>query len=543
MGERLLDGPGVARFSPDGRVVAAGAKLGVRLLDADTLVPLPAGYLPHPDPISDVAFSPDGTLLLTGHETGSAQLWDVATRKPIGPPAVLLGPICAVAFTPDGKTCVCVAADGTVRRWPVPTPFAEPDLARLADRVALMTGQRMDDNQGLDFVPADEWRSLRERLVGEGSTALVPLRPAADWHDMVAAYAEQDGDSFGAEWHLDRLAALRPGDWTIPARRGRILARAGRREEAASAYAAARSLAPSPGVLAEWLRAAAADDEAAKRLDAGLWNLDRAVEIAPDDWVSLAARAALADKAGHHDRASADADAALRLGADSSVLMQMADRAASRASSAAEWSRLAALLVAASKGATLPIDDLYRLAIARLKAGDRTGYRAACNGIAGRIPPPGAPVYLGDAIAATTAFSVGPGATDDWSVPLSFVDRILTRFAEREAAEPSLKEGLKTWRRLFLHIRGALLYRAGRPGEATAALRDPMSLHPAGGEMSDWLFLALAEHALGRPDQAQAAAARARAARPAPGIGTAWDRAEIELLAAELESVLPTPRK
>jgi hypothetical protein len=36
-----------------------------------------------------------------------------------------------------------------------------------------MTGQRMDDNQGLDSVPADEWRSLRANLVGDRSTALV----------------------------------------------------------------------------------------------------------------------------------------------------------------------------------------------------------------------------------------------------------------------------------------------------------------------------------------------------------------------------------
>ena len=91
LGERPLDGDGVTRFSPDGRVVAAAANLGVRLLDGDTLAPLPAGYLPHPDPITDVAFSPDGAFLLTAHESGSAQLWDVATRKPVGPPAVLIG--------------------------------------------------------------------------------------------------------------------------------------------------------------------------------------------------------------------------------------------------------------------------------------------------------------------------------------------------------------------------------------------------------------------------------------------------------------------
>src|SRR5207237_3843887 len=123
--------------------------------------------------------------------------------------------------------------------------WAEPALDRLAARVALMTAERMDENQGLDSVPADEWRDVRAKLVGDGSTALAPPRPDADWHDAVAADAEQDGDAFGAEWHLDRLAAHRSKDWTIPARRGRVLAAAGRTAEAAAAYAAASRLAPS----------------------------------------------------------------------------------------------------------------------------------------------------------------------------------------------------------------------------------------------------------------------------------------------------------
>jgi serine/threonine protein kinase/WD40 repeat protein len=331
LGRRPLDGDGVTRFSPDGRVVAAAANLGVRLLDGDTLAPLPAGYLPHLDPIKDVVFSPDGAFVLTAHETGSAQLWDVATRKPVGPPAVLIGPIRAVAFTPDGKTCLCVAADGAVRRWPVPVPLAEPELPRLTDRVALLTGQRMDDNQGLDSIPADEWRALRERLVGEGSTALVPPQPDADWHDAVAADAEQDRDAYGTDWHLDRLAKQRPNDWTIPARRGRILAAAGRRDEADTAYAAARRLVPTPQALADWLRAAATDDEAAGRKEPALWNLDRAVALTPGDWTLYALRADLAKGA----RAIADEDEAIRLGAEPTMI----EGAANRAAGSGDWKR------------------------------------------------------------------------------------------------------------------------------------------------------------------------------------------------------------
>jgi WD40 repeat protein len=538
LGERPLDGNGVTRISPDGRVVAAAATHGVRLLDGDTLAPLPASYLPHPDPIQDVAFSPDGAFVLTAHETGSAQLWDVATRKPVGPPAVLIGPIRPVAFTPDGKTCLCVTADGTVRRWPVPAPLAEPDLGRLADRVALMTGQRMDDNQGLDAVPADEWQALRAKLVGEGSTALVPPRPDADWHDAAAADAEQDGDAYGAEWHLDRLAKLRPNDWTIPARRGRVLAAAGRRHEAAAAYAAATRLAPSPQVLSDWLRAAATDDEAAGRYDLGLWNLDRAVKLTPDDWVPYAARAALADRAGHADRAAADIDTAIRLGAEATTIVQAVERIVPRATQPADWARVATLLTAAAKDARLPVEDRYHLAIACLKAGDPAGYRAACAGIAGRMPPVALP-DLGDAIAAAKAFALGPGATDDWSVPLTWTDRILARIAEREAADPAVKEGIKPLRHLLLHLRGALSVRAGRPEEATAALRDPTALHALDNEFANGVILALAEHRLGHADAAKTAAAKARAAQAGFKPATAWDKAEVELLAAELDAALP----
>ena len=343
-----------------------GFDLGLRLLDGGTLAPLSGGDLPHPDPIRDVAISPDGSMLLTGHETGSAQLWDLTARKPVGPPAVLIGPIRAVCFTPDGKTCLCVAADGTVRRWPVPAALAEPDLARLADRIALMTGQRMDDSQGLDFLPADEWRSLRAKLVGEGSTALVPTRPDADWHDVLAADAEQDGDAMGVEWHLDRLAAL--CRTTGPSRlRGRSSAAAGRRDEADAAYAAAGRLASSPQVLSDWLRAAAAEDEAAVRKEATLWNLDRAIALTPGDWTLYALRAELAESA----RAVADEDEAIRLGAE----QPMIERAADRAAGAGDWKCAAAILTGLARNPDLPMPTRYSQAVACLKAGDAAGYR------------------------------------------------------------------------------------------------------------------------------------------------------------------------
>jgi serine/threonine protein kinase/WD40 repeat protein/tetratricopeptide (TPR) repeat protein len=535
LGERPLDGDGVTRFSPDGRVVAAAANLGVRLLDGNNLAPLHAGYLPYPDPITDVAFSPDGAFLLAGYESGSAQLWDVTTRKPVGPPAVLLGAIRAVAFTPDGKTCLCVASDGTFRRWPVPAPFAEPDLARLADRVALMTSQRMDENQGLDTVPAGEWRALRAKLVGDGSTALVPPRPDADWHDAVAADAEQDGDAFGAEWHLGRLATLRLDDWTLPARRGRILAIAGRRDEADVAYAAARRLAPSPQVLSDWLRAAAADDEAAGRKEGALWNLDRAIVLTPDDWTLYALRADLAELA----RAVADFDEAIRRGAEPIIIV----RAVELAARSGDWKRTAALFNHLARNPALSTQGRYLQAIACLKAGDAAGYRAACAGIAKQLPPVGPKLHPALANNAAMAFALGANATNDWTKPLAWIEHSLARLDAVEQANPDKKDALRRERHTFLNTRGAVLYRAGRCEEAAKVLREGMRFHPNGGELHHWTFLALAEHRLGHADAAKEAALKARAAKAGAKLDPVWGGAEVELLAAELDAALPPSRK
>jgi WD40 repeat protein len=543
LGERTLDGRQTIRFAPDGQTLAVAASRGVRLLDPGTLAPLSSGYLPHASAVTDIAFSPEGTFLLTGHMDGSSQLWDLGARKTIGPPAVLIGDLRAVAFSADGQTCLAVAADGTIRRWPVPTPVSEADVDHLADRVALMTGQRMDENQGMDFVAAPEWQLLRARLAENGSTALVPPRSAADWHDARAADAEQDGDAYGALWHLDWLAERRPRDWTVAARRGRVLLADGRRDLAAAAYATARSLATVPGDVADWLRAAAADEERNMRYETALWNLDRSIELTSDDWTLYAARAALEDRAGHANRAASDLDAAVRLGAEASVIAQGADRAAARATRPGDWARVAKLLTTAAGDPNLPIEDRSRSALALMKAGDGAGYRDACAGITKTMPPAVTQGGTSDALDAVWAFTIGPNATDAWATPLSWLDPGLTRVTAASAESPAAMERHRATLHALLRARGALLHRAGRFEEAAKVLRGAVALDPQGGAFHDWLFLALAERALSQRDAATAAAARARAARPERASGSAWDRAEVELLGAELDAAVPPPGK
>jgi hypothetical protein len=106
-----------------------------------------------------------------------------------------------------------------------------------------------------------------------------------------------------------------------------------------------------------------------------------------------------------------------------------------------------------------------------------------------------------------------------------------------------MKDQVRQARYAYQNTRGAVLYRAGRFEEAAKGIREGMSLHDGGGELHDWLFLALAEHRLKHADAAKEAAARARAAQPGARSGAVWEVAEVELLAAELDAALPPPGK
>ena len=113
------------------------------------------------DPISAVAFSPDGTRVLTGFRDGTVRLWDAATggtaatleghaalsgRSPSRPTASAFSPapttmtarlwdaatgaavatleghkgfVVAVAFSPDGKRVLTGSEDNTARQWEI----------------------------------------------------------------------------------------------------------------------------------------------------------------------------------------------------------------------------------------------------------------------------------------------------------------------------------------------------------------------------------------------------------------------------------------
>jgi WD40 repeat protein/tRNA A-37 threonylcarbamoyl transferase component Bud32 len=75
----------------------------------------------HQDSVSSVAFSPDGTRLVTGLHDNTARLWDAATGEQIAVIEGHEGPVLSVAFSPDGTQFATGSYDSTARLWDATT--------------------------------------------------------------------------------------------------------------------------------------------------------------------------------------------------------------------------------------------------------------------------------------------------------------------------------------------------------------------------------------------------------------------------------------
>jgi WD40 repeat protein len=152
------------RFSPDGKVLAAGGYGEVRLLDASSgkmIAALPGethyvrsiAFSPdgkmlaaaggaaqiegeikiwdvgthqqvrtirgHADCIYSVAWSPDGKLIASGSYDRMVKLWDAATGKEVRNLQDHIDAVFAVAFSPDGKRLASASQDRSVKIWDV----------------------------------------------------------------------------------------------------------------------------------------------------------------------------------------------------------------------------------------------------------------------------------------------------------------------------------------------------------------------------------------------------------------------------------------
>jgi WD40 repeat protein/serine/threonine protein kinase len=100
----LHEAPGWATeisFSPDGQLLAASQGCMTRLWDTRTGEE--GEPLCHEAIVGAMAFSPDGRLLATGARDRTTRLWDVGGRRPYGPLLWHSNGLDSVVFSPDGQ--------------------------------------------------------------------------------------------------------------------------------------------------------------------------------------------------------------------------------------------------------------------------------------------------------------------------------------------------------------------------------------------------------------------------------------------------------
>jgi WD40 repeat protein len=89
----------------------------------------------HTEIVYAVAFSPDGTHVLTGSFDKTLKLWETATGKEIktfGGPSGHQNLILSVAFSPDGQLLASGAADNTAKLWDTRKAGSEAPIKNLA---------------------------------------------------------------------------------------------------------------------------------------------------------------------------------------------------------------------------------------------------------------------------------------------------------------------------------------------------------------------------------------------------------------------------
>ncbi|MBI1291482.1 hypothetical protein GC173_09600 [bacterium] len=108
-------------FSPDGtRVLTGSTDHTARLWDASTGAVLRT-FTGHTYHVNSVAFSPDGTRVLTGSSDNSARLWDPSTGAVLRTFTGHTYDVSSVAFSPDGTRVLTGSSDGRARLWDAST--------------------------------------------------------------------------------------------------------------------------------------------------------------------------------------------------------------------------------------------------------------------------------------------------------------------------------------------------------------------------------------------------------------------------------------
>jgi serine/threonine protein kinase/WD40 repeat protein len=174
-------------FSPDGRrlVLATGSSSPPNIgqavvLDAATGEPL-LPPLRHGGNVRFIEHSPDGKLMATASDDGTARLWDAVTGEPVSP--VLrhpTGPMTLATFNPDGRRVATFGnaspSSSDVAVWEVPNGRR---VAVLPDTATAFSGEFSEDGRHLLTIDPAAKRVQLWRFDGDRPVLAANLSPYA----------------------------------------------------------------------------------------------------------------------------------------------------------------------------------------------------------------------------------------------------------------------------------------------------------------------------------------------------------------------------
>jgi WD40 repeat protein/tRNA A-37 threonylcarbamoyl transferase component Bud32/tetratricopeptide (TPR) repeat protein len=522
IGEPMMD-ESAGGFHPDGRAFITLGKDGtVKLRDASTGSVL-LRLLTSSSPATCAAFRGDGGLVAAGFEDGTVRLCDLATAQPVGPPRSMRHAVHEVVFTSDGRSVAAIDEFGESRTWPVPEPLPDSSLDDLTLRIEARTGLRMETGLTISRLDGPAWRERLEQL-GRLDPKTVQLDDGPAWHEPMLREAEQNGNTFAAIWHLDRLIAARPDDWLLYARRARAWSLSDKFDKAASDYQEAERLGSRDQVL-DFQAHCASESTTAERWAEALWYLDRLIAARPDEATLHEERAAVYGKLGREADRQAELARVFERGADQGLVMPRAEELGR----AGRWAEAAGLLARCGRAGPLSPELARAWAIACLKAGDRAGYRDVCAAVGARNWPDS--IVAWDATHAGAILALGVQGLDEYRVPIAWFER---RLADGAVPPPIYRPYY------FPNALGGLLLRAGRIDEAIVRLNEGTAAAKEAKFQdypTDWAYLALAHARKGNFAEARRWLDRLRTLRPASSMSF-WDLQQFALLRSEAEGLL-----
>jgi WD40 repeat protein len=121
-------------FSPDGTKIVSGSwDRTIKVWDSDGLELLSEKTNAHSSYVTSVAFSPDGTKIVSGSAEGTIEVWDSGALGLLSEKTNARStPVYSVAFSPDGTKIVSGSWDRTIEVWDsgAPSPQDRPSLAK-----------------------------------------------------------------------------------------------------------------------------------------------------------------------------------------------------------------------------------------------------------------------------------------------------------------------------------------------------------------------------------------------------------------------------